>query len=594
MVIVPLQLDRVFAGMRLPRAAFYERVSTDEQSERDTIRAQDRALHKRYDPHFAEDAAEPWTFVATFRDDGYSGTLPWDERPEGRRLMQLIRRGEIDIVCVARSDRLARDRTIANGIAEEFAAREIRIESTTEHIDLTTPAGRLHFAILCDFSHYERELIRDRTMGGRRTHAEAGEFINGPVPFGYDIESGRLVPSKRPIPQLSTPEQVVTEADLVVQIFKRCAKGESLLSIMRWLQTAGVPSTKRYYNKKTERYKELVWPRWQHSRLQDMVSNPIYYGERTLKYNRAGSTKYKKIAEPVTQAVPALITRALFGEAKVARQGHVSNFNTPREEHYTYLLTSRLVCGSCGFNMIGNFQKGDRYHPTPRLIYQCSRARGRTNARRTGVVCPAPVYVSGFKLEEFVKLKIDWVVANDAQVRAALLARQAEQQGKDGQDGQQKKVLRQRLAGLERGRANLRALVNSGELTAEEFRTESAENARLAAEARHELELLDNEETLAEALLTQMQSAEKRLEVLKAVWTEVRDGARAPLREFLQDLVQKITVTKEREIKMTLLFDSGYSDKAYLCDYPSIGTSVFELLGSVSSTTRQLEDVPVG
>ena len=563
----------------VPRVAFYERVSTDEQSERDTIRAQDRSLHKAYDHHFAEGTDQPWIYVGTFRDDGVSGTIPLDERPDGRRLMSLIRRGEVDLVCVSRSDRLARDRGVAEAIADEFWGRDVGIESTSEHIDLTTPAGRLQFALLCAFAHYERELIRDRTMAGRERHAGEGKFINGPVPFGYDVEDGFLVPSARLVPQLGC-----TEADLVTEIFERCAGGESLLGIMRWLRAAGVPSVKRYYNKKTERYKELSWPLWQHSRLLGMVNSKLYYGERLLKYNKPGSTKYRSIPAPITQSVPALVSKDLWQQAKKARQQHVSNFNTEREENYIYLLTGKLVCGSCGFTMIGNYHKGNKWHPTPRMHYACSRAKGKTNARRTGVVCPAPVYVNGDKLEEFAKLEIDKILERPEQIIDALRAQQVERHGKLGQHEVQKKALRQRLAGLERGRAGLTALVTTGELTADEYRVQTADNARQAAEVRRELELLENEETLAEILLGQLRDAEQRVETLKEAWPKVRNGPRKPLREYLQGLIQRVRVTKEREIEMTVLFDQRPSDKSYLCDFISVGRPVLTRLGTLVRT----------
>jgi len=523
-------------------------------------------------------------FVATFRDDGISGTIPMEQRPDGARMMAMIRRGEIDVVCVSRSDRLARDRSVADAIAEEFAGREIRIDSPNEHIDLTSPAGRLQFAIMCAFSHFERELIRDRTMSGRQTHAENGEFINGPIPFGYDVQDSRLVRSERKIEQLG-----ITEADLVEQIFERCANGESLLSIMRWLRTAGVPSVKRYFNKKSEKYKELVWPRWQHSRLLDIVNCEMYMGQRVLNYNKVGSNKYKSTPAPITQIVPALVTRKRFDEAKEKRQKHVSNFNTERGEDYTYLLTGKLVCGSCGFNMIGNYQKPRKgHHNEGRIFYCCSRARGRTNARRTGVVCPGPVYVRGDKLEELILEQIDDIVAKPERVLESIRVQQLERHGTVGQGDAQKKALRQRLAALDRGRGNLADLVSSGDLTPDEFRAKTATNASEAAEVRRELELLESEDTLAEALMGQLRDAEQLLAVLQEGWPRVRmaDYPRAEMREFLKPLVQRVVIRKDRSVECTILFDNRSSDSAKLCNYVSVGRAAFQFVGTLLESTR--------
>jgi len=570
---------------RRERRAFYERVSTDEQSERDTIRAQDKVLHKTYDHCFDEKAETSSVFAGTFRDDGVSGTIPMDQRPDGSRMMAMIRRGEIDIVCVSRSDRLARDRGVAEAIAEEFSGREIRIESPNEHIDLTSPAGRLQFAIMCAFSHFEREIIRDRTMAGRETHAQNGEFINGPIPFGYDVKNSVLVRSERIIKELG-----ITEADLVVEIYERCANGESLLSIMRWLRAAGVPSIKRYYNKKSEKYKELVWPRWQHSRLLDIVNNEIYMGQRVLKYNKVGSNKYKSTPAPIVQIVPALVTRDLFERAKEARQKHISNFNSPRRsEDYVYLLTGKLVCGSCGFNMIGNYQKPRKgHHNEGRVYYACSHARGRTNARRTGEVCSGPVYVMGDKLEELILERIDDIVARPDRVLESIRAQQLERHGSVGQNEAQKKALRQRLAALDRGRAGLADLVSSGDLTADEFRAKTATNASEAAEVRRELELLESEDTLAEALFGQLRDAEQLLTTLTVEWPRVRaaDYPRVALRDFLKPLIQRVVIRKDRTVAWTILFDNRSVDSAKLCNFVSVGRPSIHLIGSLVAASR--------
>ena len=63
------------------RAAIYARVSTDDQAERGTIQAQIHALRQTV-PHWGME------IVGEYLDDGYSGTLALEERPEGLRLME--------------------------------------------------------------------------------------------------------------------------------------------------------------------------------------------------------------------------------------------------------------------------------------------------------------------------------------------------------------------------------------------------------------------------------------------------------------------------------------------------------------------------
>ena len=557
------------------------RVSTDEQSLRDTIGAQSSALTKAYAQHFADNATDPWIFVGEFRDNGVSGTLPFEQRGEGARLLHLIRSGSVDRVCVTRGDRLARDRTIANGVAEEFAGRDIGIEAVYDHIDLTTPAGRLHFAIMCDFAHYERELIRDRTMGGRDKHAAAGEFINGPVPFGYDVENSVLVPSKRLVPQLDC-----TESEMVALLYRKAAAGESGLAIIRWLRMMGVPSTKRYYSKRAERYRELTWPHWQHTRLLDLLDNPLYYGERVLKYNKPGSTKFRKAAAPITQNVCALVSRDLWQQAKDARKGHLSNYESKRPDEFTYLLTGKLICGSCGYRMVGNYRKATKKRGV-QFFYICACGKGRSKALRLGHACPAPVYADGNKIEEMVLSHIDEMVAHPDVVLASLRAQQADGLGSASQQQDRRKALIARLASLERGKQSMLELVQKGDISADQFREQTQTGSTEAANVRQELELLENEERLTSMLARQISDAEHALVDMQTAWPEARAAGfpRAGLREALKPIVQRVVIKKDRTLEFTILFDCT-TDTSYLNNYASIGALVLRLFGTIEVGRR--------
>jgi site-specific DNA recombinase len=555
-----------------PRVAFYERVSTDEQSKRDTIASQDKRLHKTYDWRFGEGSIEPWIFAGTFRDDGISGTIPLDERPDGSRLMTLIRHGQVDIVCVAAGDRLARDRGVAEQIAKEFSGREILIKAPSETIDLSTPTGQLQFAIMAAFGHFERQNIRVRTMSGRANHAERGDWINGPVPFGYVIAAQPngdfwLAPSDRTIPELGC-----TEAELVQQIFERTAgtedrKAESLLSVKRWLQATGIPSVKRYFSKKSGQYRSITYPCWQYSKLQDIVQNTTYYGERTLKFHTIESNEYKQTAAPVVQIVPALVSRELWERAKSARGGHRANFERRREEEYVYLLTGKLICSHCNVHMRGNYQKTSSARSVAKFYYVCNRHPTLEPGRS----------IRGEQLEEQILQEFDAIAAAPERVLAKLREQQFEQHGSIGAQDARMHALRKRLAGFERGRSGLAALVSSGELSADEFRTQTADNARQAADVRRELEILESEDALAEALLGQIHDAESSVRVVAEEWPKIRAaGTRSAMRAFMQPLIQRVVVYPDRiEASILTIVSRQTHDEAQSNEYASIVSPLY-------------------
>ena len=65
-------------------------------------------------------------------------------------------------------------------LAEELRAREIGLQSLTEAIDTTTPAGRFVFTILGALGQMEVELLRERTQAGLRAARARGRVGGRP------------------------------------------------------------------------------------------------------------------------------------------------------------------------------------------------------------------------------------------------------------------------------------------------------------------------------------------------------------------------------------------------------------------------------
>ncbi len=86
------------------------------------------------------------------------------ERPGLRQALDLLREG--DTLVVWRLDRLGRSLRHLIGLVGELGERGVGFASLTEHIDTTTPAGRLTFHIFGALAEFERGLVRERTMAG--------------------------------------------------------------------------------------------------------------------------------------------------------------------------------------------------------------------------------------------------------------------------------------------------------------------------------------------------------------------------------------------------------------------------------------------
>ncbi len=71
-----------------------------------------------------------------------------------------------DTLVVWRLDRLGRSLRHLIDTVNELAERGVAFRSLTEHIDTSTPGGKLIFHIFAALAEFERDLIRDRTVAG--------------------------------------------------------------------------------------------------------------------------------------------------------------------------------------------------------------------------------------------------------------------------------------------------------------------------------------------------------------------------------------------------------------------------------------------
>lgn len=89
------------------RGVLYARVSSEEQRERQTIETQ-------IDEAVSWFAREGIALVGVYRDEGVSGTIPLEERPDGKRLLADAQAGKFNLVAVYKVDRLGRADLVAH------------------------------------------------------------------------------------------------------------------------------------------------------------------------------------------------------------------------------------------------------------------------------------------------------------------------------------------------------------------------------------------------------------------------------------------------------------------------------------------------
>lgn len=86
------------------------------------------------------------------------------DRPQLARLLRHMREG--DTVVVWRLDRLARSLSDLLAIAARLEDAGVGLRGLREHLDTTTPGGRLIFHVFGALAEFEAALIRERTHAG--------------------------------------------------------------------------------------------------------------------------------------------------------------------------------------------------------------------------------------------------------------------------------------------------------------------------------------------------------------------------------------------------------------------------------------------
>ena len=374
-------------GPKPERVALYLRVSSEEQREAGTIQTQREFLEGYHQLHGLE-------VVQTYADDGISGTTPLHERPEGGRLLEDAKEGKFGAVLVYRLDRLGRALLVVVDAHDRLEALGVGLVSATEHVDTTTPSGRLHFQMLGSFAEFERASIRERTRDGLHRAYRNGRQT-GVIPYGFTIgEDGTFVVAE-------------DEARVVAQIFENIAGGATLYSEAKRLDDLGTPPPGLRYRSG----KRTPSKKWSPATTRNIIHQSAYSGTHEVRVN-AGE-------DLISREVPAIVAPELQKRAIKALEEN-RRYSGGRK-HRNYLLTGLVTCETCGGACTGrtHITRGKKY-----AYYRCADSHPARAYR--GPIHEAP-YVPAEWLEEIVWADVRQFLENPGET----LARVREQMGSD-------------------------------------------------------------------------------------------------------------------------------------------------------------------
>jgi site-specific DNA recombinase len=311
------------------RAINYARVSTGEQADNGYSIPSQLVAGRKYG------ADNDFEIVAEFAED-YTGAVPIEFRPEGKKVFDLLRSGAADAIIVYTMDRLVRppeegDEWDTPVLIRSLAKLGKEIH-TVDHGPLKTDFASLLLAMLSAKSAgEERRKIVERTSRGRYAKARDGKVVaNGQPPFGYKFSGDNMAIDQ-------------TEAEIVRLTYRWYLEEHlSLRAIAHRLNDGGYKTPREGSS-------------WHPYTVMRLLSSDLYIG----KYCYGVPSNQNIIV-----SIPRIVSDS---DREAADQIRAYNMQiAQRNRKQTYLLSGMVRCG-CGFAMSAT-KRLEGY-----IYYRCSR-----------------------------------------------------------------------------------------------------------------------------------------------------------------------------------------------------------------------------
>lgn len=357
------------------RAVIYARVSTDEQADKGySLQSQVEACGKYAHDHGLEIAGgryfdkvartlidepnENTVAIRCFIDD-YTGTVPIESRPEGRKAYDMLRNNQADVLIAYRIDRIVRPPEdgdewdmpiLIRGLAK--LGKEIH---TLDRGQLKTDFAGLLIAMLdARSAGDERRKIIERTTRGRNSKVQEGKVIGtGRPPYGYHYAHEKTPMGKSKVSGL---EIVETEAAIIRMIYQWYISGDDQdhepmtdYAIAHRLSAMGIPTPGESRGGRPRIRESGMWA---YGTVRRILTAETYAG--IFRYGRLGGYHKgeKRGARPTDELivlnVPLIVRRDIW-EAAQARRDHNKRISGKKR----YLLRGMITC-ECGRKMSGS------------------------------------------------------------------------------------------------------------------------------------------------------------------------------------------------------------------------------------------------
>lgn len=249
-----------------------------------------------------------------------------------------------DYVLVYKLDRFSRNKYEMAMHRKTLKDNGVKLLSAMENIP-DTPEGIILESLLESMAEYYSAELSQKIRRGLNESRLKGNFTGGIIEYGYSVTGNKTNGKKVIINE--------DESKIVKYIFEQYACGATVKDIIADLKSKGVSQ-----------------------RGKPFPENTILH----ILHNEKYSGIYRVNGKIFTNTYPKIISDELFNAVKKITDNNKYGKNS---QIATYLLRSKVFCGYCGCNMIGDSgtaRNGERKH-----YYNCNNRKHRQKCKKTVV-----------------------------------------------------------------------------------------------------------------------------------------------------------------------------------------------------------------
>lgn len=524
------------------RAGQYSRLSVEDG---DDIEQNSIGNQKKICLHYLKSHPEI-KLVDTYYDHGYTGMNY--NRPEFKRLFHDLQIGRINCVIVKDISRLGRHFVMTSEFVERtFPQRGVRlicINDDYDSEDKNADTSALTLPLKMVMNDYYVKDISKKIRSSINSKMQEGEYLPSAssIPYGY-IRN----------PAENTYDIDKEVAPIILRIFKMRAERMGYHTIARVLNEEGIlsPGKLRYVRgiTKAKKYENALWLR---GTLRKILSDPVYIGNRVhgkVKKDNVGMGKTRRPKDEwqiIEGAHPAIVPQSLFECVQKINQEELEKRSSYTEgvkvgNDYRDLFRGMVFCAECGASMSAGKGCARKTAKTPsRLFYDCNTYRYSSHVKCGSHYIRQETIYTAVKdtLDQQLQVAIDFEkLAKEIQEMPQTIAYQNSAEIKHRNLIQKRKNTETKMEQL---------LID---LTQRVIDREEYEYMKKCYMKQHEQLLEEEASASAEAKVLE-QTINSSHEWIEAV----RQYEKYPevTRSLLEQLVEKIEVSSDRHVKITL------------------------------------------